>query len=253
MEQPEYEQMYRWEDVHWWFVSKRRVAATVLERWLVPDSAAKVLDVGCGTGGNLPFLAGWGEVVGLDLSPLALNLARCRRAAWLTRASGLTLPYVNDSFSLVTAFDVLYHRWIVDDNQAIEECYRVLRPGGWFLVTDSALPALWSAHDEVYYARQRYTLADIHRKLSGAGFQVKVCSYKNALLLPAFGAARLVMRLFPQTIDFDFRPPPSWLNRLLIGLHGLEGAWLGQDRVIPIGSSVICLAQKPAYTSRGAE
>ncbi len=244
MKQTEYEQMYRVEEAHWWFISRRSLAAALLKKWKDGQEAGPVLDVGCGTGGNLEFLAGNSAGFGIDISPLALNLARRRRLPGLVQASALSLPFAGETFSLVTAFDVFYHRWIADDNQAIRECYRVLRPGGHLLLTDSALPGLWSPHDEVYYARQRYTLAEVKQKLVESGFHVCVCSYMRSLLLPLLAGSRLMMRWFPVNPSSELRLPPAWLNQALIGVHSLERLWLNRGGTLPIGSSLVCLVQK---------
>jgi len=244
MKRPEYEKMYALEDSHWWFVGRRRLLTTLIERWIVFGPQDRVLDVGCGTGGNLAHLTQPGIGVGVDLSPLALDLARHRSLIRLTQASGLALPYPTHTFKLVTMFDVLYHRWIIDDEQAIREAYRVLQPGGWLLLTDAALPLLWSTHDEVYYARQRYTLNDILEKLTRTGFNVRVCSYVNTLLLPLVAVARLVADRFLPVDHFTLRPSPAWMNKLFIGVWQLEARWLGWGGTLPLGSSLICLTQK---------
>jgi SAM-dependent methyltransferase len=242
--------MYELEDSYWWFVGRRRLAQALLERPGLSALDALILDVGCGTGGNLEFLARWGHGVGVDLSPLALDLARRRKLPRLAQASGLALPYAEGVFDLVTAFDVLYHRWITDDERALGECFRVLRPGGWLLVTDSALPALWSQHDEIYCARQRYTLGDIRSKLCQAGFTLHKLSYTNALLLPVAVivrsgyARRALARWLPSACSTDLVALPGWLNRALIGVLSLEALWLHRGS-FPAGSSLIGLVQKP--------
>jgi SAM-dependent methyltransferase len=244
MERAEYEWMYHHEDWHWWFVSRRQLAETLLQQWLTLCENDLILDVGCGTGGNLKFLSQWGKAVGLDLSPLALDFSRRRKFPGLAQGSGLALPYPDHAFALVTAFDVLYHRWIVDDNQAIHECHRVLQPGSWLLLTDSALPDLKSIHDEIYYTRQRYVLSDTRDKLTRAGFQPLACSYTNSLLLPVIAGVRLASRWLPSVGHADEQPLPRWLNQWLINIQKLEAIWLKRGSVLPMGSSIICLAQK---------
>lgn len=245
MHRPEYEASYTLEDTHWWFVSRRQLTASLIEKWITFNSEANILDIGCGTGGNLQLLAQYGKATGLDLSPIALDFARRRQLPQLMQGSVLRLPYANDSFELVTTFDVLYHRWIIDDNCAIREIYRVLQPGGWFLITDSALPMLWSSHDEIYLARERYTMSDLRAKLNSVGFEVQICSYSNMLLFPIFLFVRLVMDRLPSNNDTRHGVFPDWLNGLLTRIRGLETIWLRRGGTLPIGSSVISLSQKP--------
>jgi SAM-dependent methyltransferase len=244
MENSEYQKLYELEDSYWWFVGRRKLVEVLIETWIRPEPVDPILDVGCGTGGNLTFLANWGREAGIDLSPIALGLARCRRLADLAQASGLALPYADSSFGLVTAFDVLYHRWITNDDSAVQECYRVLRPGGWLMVMDSALPALWSHHDEVFYARQRYSLEEMYWLLTDVGFKPRKLSYANTLLLPLTLAMRLMGRWVPSISDFEMQPLPAWVNSTLTGILNLEAHWLRRG-TFPIGSSVVCLAQKP--------
>jgi SAM-dependent methyltransferase len=245
MELTEYRKLYELEDSYWWFVGRRQLVTMLIEGWTPPDPVGPILDVGCGTGGNLAFLARWGCEAGIDLSPMALDFARRRRLSRLAQASGLALPYADSTFGTVTAFDVLYHRWVTNDNCVVRECFRILRPGGWLLVMDSALAVLWSRHDEVFHARQRYTLGEIHHMVGGAGFELRKLSYANTLLFPMAMAVRWLERWFPSISDAEMRPLPGWLNRALTGVLSLEAVWL-RRHAFPIGSSVVCLAQKPA-------
>ena len=109
---------------------------------LVPaDRAAPrtVLDLGCGDGRHLQWLAAAGQpAIGLDLSPQLLALAAARRGldAPLVRADMRNLPFVGGSFgavlSLFTAFG--YFGAPAANAGPVGEVGRVLTGGGhWFL------------------------------------------------------------------------------------------------------------------------
>jgi SAM-dependent methyltransferase len=100
-------------------------------------SGCDVLDVGCNTGyGTLGFVHVGGRVVGVDVSPTAIEAARAAavdgRPEFLT-TDGLSLPFPDASFGLVVAFQVLEH--IDDPLPYLRELARVSAPGGIIVLT----------------------------------------------------------------------------------------------------------------------
>ncbi len=98
-------------------------------------TAARALDVGCGTGHWGRFLAGLGyAVVGVDISPSMLESARlqpeCREAYLLADAAAL--PFQDASFELVTTMAAI--EFMRDAPRALREIFRCVRPGGQGLV-----------------------------------------------------------------------------------------------------------------------
>lgn len=265
MRNEEFIKMYELERTHWWFAAKRRVSQTILDRTQrTPPSEDRaghgqplILDVGCGTGGNLEWLCKRGRSFGLDVSESALRLCRQRAreertdktapaSAGLTCGQLLRLPFADDTFDLVTAFDVLYHKWVADDDDAMREMARVCRPGGHILITDSALPFLRGPHDEAYGGARRYTRATLRGVVEQAGCRVRRLSYFHFLLFPLIATVRLKERLLsaPQSARSDLEPVHPLLNSLLKAVYAVECRLL---RIVPFpfGSSIICLAQKP--------
>jgi SAM-dependent methyltransferase len=242
MDPAEYEKMFRVEDTHWWFAGKRRLVRVLLDQ-LPREAARKILDIGCGTGGMFQLLKDYGCVYGVDASALATGLAAHRHLAALGLAALPRLPFAPAAFDLVTLFDVLYHRQVGDDVVALSEAARVLKPGGHILVTDSALVALRSAHDEVFQGARRYSTGEMRDKLRQAGFAVKRLSYANFFIFPAAAPWRLLRRNVHGADGSDVHPMPGWVNALMGGLYRAEAGLLRRID-LPIGTSIIALAQK---------
>src|SRR6476646_2501514 len=126
MNAAEYEAMFRVEDHLWWYTGMRRIAAQILgERLAGAGRRLAILDAGCGTGGNLDWLARYGAAYGVDFSPLAVAFCAQRHLTTVSRASVLDLPYPDSTFDLVTSFDVIYHLGVRDDVAALAEMRRV--------------------------------------------------------------------------------------------------------------------------------
>jgi ubiquinone/menaquinone biosynthesis C-methylase UbiE len=242
----EYEKMCNLEDSHWWFVGKRRIAKNLIEEFVPLNQKEAILDVGCGTGATMCFLDHYGQTYGIDVSETALRFCQERALARLSRASALRLPFADSSFSLITAFDVLYHEEVVDDLAALKEFYRVCRRSGSVLISEPALNLLWSWHDVAYHSKRRYLASELESKLEKVGFQTVKISYSNAILFPFILAFRMWKRLRkPSPRDHsDLKPLNPYLNKALLAIYKLE-ALLVCKTCLPLGSSVVCVARKP--------
>jgi SAM-dependent methyltransferase len=242
----EYEAMYRVEDTLWWYVGMRRIAEALLGERL--DEAARILDAGCGTGGNMRWLAGYGTVFGVDLSPHAVAFCARRELTTVARASVLGLPFPDGRFDLVTSFDVVYHMAVADDVAALRELRRVLRPGGWAFLRVPALERLRSEHDAAVHTRQRYSLSELREKVGLAGLEVARSTYVNTLLFPLAATSRLVRRLLPHTgaEQSDVRPAPAPVNAAFGAVMSGEAALL-EHVDLPVGLSAVVVARRPEH------
>jgi SAM-dependent methyltransferase len=104
--------------------------------------SGNLLDVGCGTGGNLSDLSRTGPVFGVELSASAARQAAA--TAPVVVGDGSRLPFGASAFAAVVCTEVLEH---VDDPAAVfAELARVLRPGGMAYVTTPNYANLAGAH-----------------------------------------------------------------------------------------------------------
>jgi len=130
----------------------------------------RVLDVATGTGRLPQTLLGQpgfdGQVLGLDLSAKMLRVAEQHQALQTERvglvvASAVPLPMADDQFEAVTCLEAL--EFFADGQVALNEMVRVLRPGGWLLITNRVG---WEAHLMPGHAWSRAQLIKILRGLS---------------------------------------------------------------------------------------
>jgi SAM-dependent methyltransferase len=172
------------EDRHWWYAERRHLLGRMVEG-LTPG---KALDIGAAGGGNTRVLrrAGW-QVSALEYGQDGALVAAERGLA-VVRGDATALPVADDSLDLVVAFDVLEH--IVDDDAAVAEVLRALRPDGTFLIAVPADPRLWSEHDVAVDHVRRYTRPTLTAVLERGGFEVTSMTSWNVLLRPVVALRR---------------------------------------------------------------
>jgi SAM-dependent methyltransferase len=253
----EYARMHALETDYWWFAGRRRIIGALLDTARRDDTAVRLLDIGCGTGANLPMLRSFvgkeGCVTGIDFSPLALQFARSHpesRNVELMQADALNLPFEDNSFDFVTMFDVLEH--LSDDHRALQEVHRVLRPGGAYVWSVPAYKKLWSAHDEALHHFRRYEQAELRQLLRTEGFAVKRLSFAMSLMPPIAWAYRRFVLPFKTmrsqesskvTEGAVLPGVPPWANRALEGYLHIESRILPK-RPIRFGTSLVGVARK---------
>jgi ubiquinone/menaquinone biosynthesis C-methylase UbiE len=206
----------------------------------------RVLDVGCGTGATLEKFDNHAQATGTDISFEALKFCRKRQLPRLTQATTEALPFRENTFDLITCFDVLYHQGIASDVKAISTMVQVLKPGGWLLVREPAYDFLKGGlHDEAVHTSRRYSAYQLKRKLELSGLQIKRITYANTFLLPFAGTKRILERLLHlkniSRADPDLRF--SSRGRMMLGILKFE-ALLIKRMNLPFGLSLIILAQK---------
>jgi SAM-dependent methyltransferase len=248
MEPQAYNELYRLEPYHWWYRGMRQITDQLLEPYLNNARGLMILDAGCGAGGNLSAMSRFGGAFGLDFSPLALSYANVNHHGKLARATIEALPYRNNTFDLVTSFDVMVCYEVENDVSALREISRVTRPGGYVLVRVAALKMLRGPHDQVVHAVRRYTAKELRMKLEAAGLVHLKTVYANSVLMPFIFVIRRLQTLgvsMGSQPKSDVNPTPQTVNNLLSGILHLEARWLGSGHNFPAGVSLFGLATKP--------
>jgi hypothetical protein len=127
--------------------------------------------------------------------------------------------------------------------------WRVLKPGGAAIVNVAAMEMLRGNHSVLSAELRRYSRASLRERLESAGFRVERMTYTNASLFPVMLAVRGVQRamgLAPEgESQGEITVPPRPVNATLSAMLAIEA---GVVRAVPMpfGSSLLCLARKPA-------
>jgi ubiquinone/menaquinone biosynthesis C-methylase UbiE len=237
MEPAEYDLMDAAEARMWWYRALHARLADALQPVL-----GRVLDAGCGTGGFLAALAQARPDLarhGLEYNAAAASRARAKSGARITGGSVNALPYADAMFDAAVSADVLCHE-AVDPAKALDELYRVLRPGGRLVLNLPAYQWMMSAHDRRVRNVRRFTAVSTATVLQTHGFTAIRARYWNGLLLPLMIVQRKILARGGAVSDVA--PFPPWLDAILHGMTQLE-------RRLPVpppaGGSVLAIAEKP--------
>jgi SAM-dependent methyltransferase len=238
---------YRAEQTHFWFRGFRQFVQPLIERAVTGVPSPRVLDCGCGTGSNLAMLRPYGDAYGFDLTMRGVEFAHAHGHR-VARASIASIPFSSATFDLVTSFDVF--QILPDDieQSAIAEMARVLKPGGRLVLNVAALKILHGRHSVLSEEVRRYTPKRLKWIVESAGFRIDRLSFAHAAILPILLPVRIWHRFVAngtvQAGESEITVPSPPVNAAMSALVGLEARALRLMNM-PIGSSLMCLAQKP--------
>lgn len=224
---------------HWWYRARREILSDYLKRWGGLPGDARILEIGCGTGHNLPMLAEFGEVDAIEIDETARGFASERLGKPVGSSPLPELTGVEPhSYDLVAVLDVVEH--VEDDVAALKAMASLLKPGGKILITVPAHQWMWSAHDVVNHHKRRYSKATLTAALQKAGLKWHKLGWFNSLLFPAAVAARMAGKLTGKD-DSDDSPPSKLLNTIFEAVFRVERHLVGRVP-LPPGLSIIVLA-----------
>ncbi|WP_242147828.1 class I SAM-dependent methyltransferase [Sphingomonas sp. BAUL-RG-20F-R05-02] len=234
-----YDRMAAHDSTHWWYRARRDILADYLTREGQLPAQARILEIGCGTGHNLPMLAKFGSVEAIEIDPAAREIASQRLGQPVGSAPLPTLTGVErGAYDLIAVLDVVEH--IEDDVAALKAMAECLKPGGKILITVPAHQWMWSAHDTVNHHHRRYSKATLEKAIAAAGLKSRKLGYFNSLLFPLAAASRIAGRLRGKD-DSDDSPPPKLVNSVFETIFRWERHLVGRVPLTP-GVSIVTLA-----------
>ena len=175
-----------------------------------------VLEVGCGAGVDLArFAKGGAEVTGVDLAPSAIALARANfeqqgLQGRFEVADGERLPFPDNSFDMVFAHGVV--QYTANPRQLVEECRRVLKPGG---------EAIFQVYNRVSWLNALSKLMKVGLEHDDAPVLLKFSIGELRRLVGGFKNVKIVAERFPVKSRLHGGWKGAVYNGLFVGTFNL--------------------------------
>lgn len=239
MDRATYDRMAEIDQDHWWFVARRRIIASLIERHRPKPGPMRILEVGAGTGSNLALLQRYGAVDAIEPDDGARAFAEQRSGLSIKGGYLPNVPLDDGAYDMIVLLDVLEH--IPGDVEALSCLKDKLAPGGRILVTVPGAPWMWSAHDVAHHHQRRYTAAQLRGVFGRAGLKARYLTHFNSVLFPLIAAVRLLGKLSGKEGGDDAMPSKP-VNAALTSLFGAERLWVARVPV-PFGVSIAIVAE----------
>lgn len=196
MDRAYYTEYFELERNHWWFHVRGQIIMDRIRK-LANGKELKILNVGAGTGFTSELMQEFGEVKSVEYDQVCADLVRDKLKIDIVQGSITELQYEDNSFDLVTAFDVVEH--VEDDLLAVSELHRVCKPGGHVLITVPAFMSLWGHHDVINHHFKRYLKKEIRELFKPLSGEEVHQTYFNTILFWPIWVFRNIAKLMPKS------------------------------------------------------
>lgn len=248
MELAAYRQFSELEEDHFWFRGRRSIFFKLLDLELPAERDLEILEIGCGAGGLLKRLVRYGKPKGLELSQELSILARQRSGCPTICGTAYSLPLPDQSQDLVCLFDTIEH--IPDEERALAEIHRVLRPGGLAFFSVPAYQFLYANNDRVAQHCRRYTRRRLQKLVTSTGFKARRLTYFNTFLFPLILPIVLFKKAQEKLLGLRAGERTNLSHKLPGLVNGALSAIMGSERHLlrfvnfPTGHSLIGIFER---------
>lgn len=231
------------ESKHWWFSGRRLLIQEFLHKLDLPENA-RILEVGCGTGGNLNMLSSLGTVYAFEKNNLACSIAKDKSHHQIKIEIGScpnSIPQYDHKFDLICLFDVLEH--IKEDKKTLIKLRNFLEKNGKIVITVPAYQWLFSEHDTVLQHFRRYSRKDILYLAHVTNFEIQRITHFNFILAIPIIVIRILSKYLKipnlrKTVQL-----PRIINLLLFKIFSLEKYMLNKFNIF-VGISILTIMKK---------
>jgi SAM-dependent methyltransferase len=248
MDRNYYVEYYHVERNHWWFKARLAILEKLIESVVSEKTEKlKILNVGVATGLTSLMLQKFGEVVSVEYDQECCEFLRENVGIDAVNASLTDLPFDDNSFDVICAFDVIEH--IQEDQLAVNEIHRCLKESGVSILTVPMFMSLWGDHDVINHHHRRYTLDSFSNLFIQTKLKVIYKSYFNFWFFPPIFLIRKLSNLLKtkdKSIRSDFQKysHSGFLQRIPYTVFKSEWFFIKNRIRLPFGVSGVVVAEK---------
>jgi predicted TPR repeat methyltransferase len=246
----EYHQMFLVEEQLWWYkILHEKVLKTIQGAGF--NKNAKILDMGCGTGGMISYLIknGYTNIEGFDYAESAVSFSISRNLnVKQLNIDLLSQKYEENQFDIIICNDVFYSLSNGQISTVLKSVKNMLRKNGIFISNNNAFKVFRGIHDYVLGGKQRFKLSDLNLLNQNSGLEINKHSYWSFFLSPAILIVRIIQRLKMKLnlVDLsnqksDVELPSKIVNNLFYRIVKIEEALI---KTAPFGSSLFTVFSK---------
>lgn len=217
----------------WWYQGRIFFIKRLLSGISIPKGRS--LDFGAGFGGMHDVVSAYGIPDAFEINPEAAQ--GCRKRGYTRVMTERSELDKEEPYQFIGAFDVIEH--LEDDAAVMRLFHDRLDAGGVLVATVPAFSFLWSKHDKLNHHFRRYSLPEIIRLFTAAGFVDVRATYWNMTLFPEAFLLRLIGRG-----GGDALTPARPVNWLLTQILKFE-SFVVPYVVLPFGVSIVIAGRKP--------
>lgn len=243
-----YKEYYELEREGWWFKARLSILESYCKK-IINHPEMKILNVGAATGATSEMLSKFGEVTSLEYDEFCCKFLKEKTGIEAINASLTDLPFEDDSYDIICAFDVIEH--IEDDIKAIEEIHRVLKPNGKYFLTVPAFQSLWSNHDVINHHFRRYRKNQFNKLIVNNKLKINYSTYFNFWLFIPISIVRFILNNIPRKKDSDstgsdneIMQSSKIVNGILYRIFYSEKFLLKLNIKFPFGVSILTIGSK---------
>jgi ubiquinone/menaquinone biosynthesis C-methylase UbiE len=243
-----YHEYYHLERKNWWFLARKAILKNQISELVKSKTNLKILNVGAALGASTLMLKQFGEVTSLEYDKSCCDFVKKELGLEFINGSITELPFPDNEFDLVCAFDVVEH--VEDDIKAISELHRVCKSDGYTFTTVPTFSFLWSDHDVINEHKRRYTISNYLSLFDPKMASIKFRSYFNFWLFFPIAVVRVLLSYFGRTkknepVKSDFgKVKVGFISKILFYIFKSETFFLKRGIRLPVGVSLMVISIK---------